>query len=183
MHLRSLVRARRREAGLSLIEALVAMTVAAVVVGLTATAFESSVTRRHLEGTAAQLETDIHFARSLAAAHQQSLRISFAAHPGGSCYVLHRGPAAHCSCDTTGEPVCQGPATVLRTVHQDQASPVRVMSNVRSIVFDPVKGTSTPTGTIRIVASDGKALHQVVNLMGRVRSCTPRPGLAGYPPC
>jgi len=31
-----------------------------------------------------------------------------------------------------------------------------------------------PTATLRIEARDGRSVHQVVNLLGRVRSCSPQ---------
>ena len=40
-------------------------------------------------------------------------------------------------------------------------------------LFDPLHGTSTPTGTLRLVDAGGRAVHHVVNVMGRVRSCSP----------
>ena len=43
-------------------------------------------------------------------------------------------------------------------------------------------GTSTPTGTLRLVDSRGRAVHHVVNVMGRVRSCTPA-GVPGWRAC
>ena len=43
----------------------------------------------------------------------------------------------------------------------------------------PCKGTVTPTATLRVEARDGRAIHQVVNLLGRVRSCSPQGRIAG----
>ena len=55
-------------------------------------------------------------------------------------------------------------------------------ANVASIAFDPLHGTSTPTGTLRLVDGRGRAVHHVVNVMGRVRSCTPA-GVPGWRAC
>ena len=60
---------------------------------------------------------------------------------------------------------------------------VRVTANVGSIAFDPLHGTSTPTGTLRLVDARGRAVHHIVNVMGRVRSCTPGGAVNGYRPC
>ena len=56
-------------------------------------------------------------------------------------------------------------------------------ANVRSIAFDPLRGTTTPAATVRVAARDGAAVHQVVNIMGRVRSCSPDRNIAGYRAC
>jgi hypothetical protein len=54
------------------------------------------VERRHLEGAAAQLETDILYTRSQAVAVNEPLRMRFQQHATGSCYVVHNGPAKAC---------------------------------------------------------------------------------------
>jgi type IV fimbrial biogenesis protein FimT len=61
--------------------------------------------------------------------------------------------------------------------------PVQVRSTTRSLTFDPVRGTVTPTATLRVEARDGRAIHQVVNLLGRVRSCSPLGRDAGERTC
>jgi type IV fimbrial biogenesis protein FimT len=54
---------------------------------------------------------------------------------------------------------------------------------VPSILFDSAKGTSTPTGTLRLMGKDQRAVHLVVNIMGRVRSCSPDSAVPGYKAC
>ncbi len=51
------------------------------------------------------------------------------------------------------------------------------------MLFDPVRGTTTPTATVRVVAADGRAIHQIVNIMGRVRACSPGGAVSGYRAC
>ena len=40
-----------------------------------------------------------------------------------------------------------------------------------------------PTGTLRVLGSQGRAVHHVINVMGRVRSCTPLGAMPGYRAC
>jgi type IV fimbrial biogenesis protein FimT len=54
---------------------------------------------------------------------------------------------------------------------------------VASMRFDPLHGTSTPTGTLRVVGANERAIHHVVNIMGRVRSCSPQAAVRGYAAC
>jgi type IV fimbrial biogenesis protein FimT len=169
--------------GVTLVETLICLAVTSVTLGALAPNFGAVRDRRHLEGVAAQLETDIHFARSLAAAHDSTVRISFSNDAAGSGWVIHRGAASLCRAQPVGEPACNGAARILRHVHIGSDLPVQLQANVNSIVFDPLHGTSTPTGTLRVLGRRGGAIHQVVNLMGRVRSCAPAPGLAGYANC
>jgi type IV fimbrial biogenesis protein FimT len=60
-----------------------------------------------------------------------------------------------------------------------------VQANVSSILFDPLHGTSTPTGTLRVVSATEGPIHHIVNVLGRVRTCTPSgsPVLPGYRSC
>jgi type IV fimbrial biogenesis protein FimT len=40
-----------------------------------------------------------------------------------------------------------------------------------------------PTGTLRVVGAGGREVHHIINVMGRVRSCSPSPALPGYRTC
>jgi len=60
---------------------------------------------------------------------------------------------------------------------------VRVEANANSVVFDPLHGTSSPTGTFRLIGTDARAVHHIVNIMGRVRSCSPQAAMPGYRDC
>ena len=173
----------RQQAGVSLVESLIVMAIAAVTLGALVPSFGTARERRHLEGAAAQFETDIHFVRSLAVAHNRTLRMNFAADAAGSCYVVHTGSADDCVCSGDGTVSCADPVQTYRAVHYDSASPVQLRANVRSILFDPHQGTSSPTGTLRVTGRSGAAIHAVVSLMGRVRNCAPAPGVPGLPTC
>lgn len=165
-----------RPRGLTLIESAVTLALAAVVVGLAVPGFATMHDRERLRGVAAQLETDIQLARSLAAARSDSVRLEFS---GPRCWLLHDGPAG-CSCQGS-TPVCDG-RRVLRYENLGDTHPVQLQSNSASLVFDPTRGTVTPTGTVRLSLPSGPRLHLVVNLMGRVRRCSPD-GLPGEAPC
>lgn len=171
-----------RPRGLSLIECLITLAILLVVLGSALPGFGKLSERRHLEGVAAQLATDVKHTRSLAVAHDGGQRISFRSEAAGSCYVVHDGPADACRCDAGGSTQCANGATARRAVFFPASGPVQVRANIGSILFHPVHGTSTPTGTLRVVARSGTAVHQVVNLMGRTRACSPN-GAAGYPVC
>ena len=60
---------------------------------------------------------------------------------------------------------------------------VSLLANVGSVLFDPLHGTISPTGTLRLVGTDARAVHHVVNIMGRVRSCSPQAAIPGYRAC
>lgn len=173
----------RRPRGLTLIECMVALAVSAVVAGTAVPGFQAALERRHLEGAAAQLETDLALARSAAVAAQRSLRISFETGAAGSCYVIHSGAAGSCSCNSAAPPTCNGAEQIWRSVQFAAEGPVALQTNVRSMLLDPDKGTVSPTGTLRLTGRGGHGVNVVVNIMGRARQCTPTPPLSGYRSC
>jgi len=174
---------RRTQRGMTLVECTMALSVAAMLTGLAAPSFSTALQRRHLEGAAAQLATDIHYTRTLAVSRNAPLRISFDANASASCYVIHSGAANQCGCAADGTAVCQGGAKAERSVRFAAGESVSLKANVRSVLFDPVRGTSTPTATLQLVSRDAGAIHQVMNITGRVRSCSPAPAIAGYKKC
>lgn len=170
-----------RQAGLSLIECAIVTTVVALALGAALPSFQEARQRRQLEGTAAQLETDLQLARAAAVARNEGVRVAVSSDGGSSCYLLHTGPSGACRCDVDGPPQCKPGAEALRSVRFEPGAPVQLRSNSRSMLFDPVKGTVTPTGTLKLQA--GGTVHLVVNVMGRIRSCTPDAALPGLPRC
>lgn len=174
---------KRRQRGLTLIEAMMAVAITSVATGVVLPGFQQAMERRHIDGAAAQLHTDVQLARSQAVALNQTLRMSFKTGSYGSCYIVHSGSASDCSCDATGATVCTNGAQPLRSVHFEATSPVQLRSNVASIVLDPAKGTVSPTGTLRVTGREDRAVHVVVNIMGRTRMCSPNKVLPGYAAC
>jgi len=170
-----------RQSGLSLIETCIAASIACTLLGTAIPSFKGTLERRQLEGVASELATDIAYVRSEAVARNQQVRLSFYVQPEGSCYVVHTGSAANCSCAPSGAAQCVGGAVALKSVLRPAGS-VAVRANVASMLFDPVRGTASPAGTVR-VSGGSKSIQHVVNIMGRVRSCSPDGAVAGYKAC
>jgi len=168
--------------GVTLIEAAVAMAIAAIAISTTAPSLQGLVARKRLEGVATQLATDLQYLRTETVSRNEPVRISFHADPGGSCYVIHTGAKSQCSCIGPAPATCSGNAEQIKTVYLPAAGQIAVQATAGSILFEPVHGTSTPAGTARVVGTQG-AIHHVVNVMGRVRSCSPEPALPGYRNC
>ena len=173
-------RAPRHFRGVSLIETAVVIAIGAILLSSAVPGLQSTLGRRHLDGVAAQLAGDLQFARTEAVARNEPVRISFHADAAASCWVVHTHRQSLCSCDA-GRAACTGDAVLIRSVAVPADRRVAVAANVGSILYDPVHGTSTPAGTLRAVGTSGE-VHHVVNLLGRVRSCSPQ-GASGWPAC
>lgn len=177
------VGAARRQRGVSMIELLCGVSIAATALGTAVPGLQDLKQRQALEATAAQLETDLQFARSEAIAHNRGVRLSVQTLGAGSCYVIHTGAAHECRCSGHGQTQCEGSAEALRLVEQISADRARLASVGSSLLFDGDRGTVTPTATLKVTDARGRAIHQVVNIMGRVRSCSPQSEVAGYKAC
>ena len=172
-----------RQRGVTLVEACTVVAVLAVLASTAAPNLQGLIDSRRLDGAATQLATDIQFVRTEAVARNLPVRLSFHATPEGSCYVVHTGNADQCDCNAPGPAACSGDARQIKTVALTAADRVSLQTNMVSVLFDPLHGTSTPTGTLRVVGQQGRAVHHVVNVMGRVRSCSPQRAMPGYRAC
>lgn len=172
-----------RQRGLTLVEACVALALASIAAGAVAPSFHGSMERRHIEGTAAQLRTDIQLARTLAVANNRNVRMSFESNGSASCYVVHTGASGDCGCGVERPEACVAGTQSLRVARITASARTLLRSNVHSMLFEPTRGTVTPTATVSIEGQHGTALHAIVNIMGRTRTCSPGGSLPGYRPC
>ena len=177
---------RTPQRGITLIEACIVAAIGAITVTAAVPNFKSFIEKQRLDGIAAQLATDIQFARAESVMRNDGIRLSLHTQATGTCYVIHTGAAGQCPCGPSGPAVCTGDAQQIKTVALPAADGFTVSANAGSILFDPMHGTSTPTATFKVVAPSRRAVHHVVNVMGRVRSCSPQadaPAVAGYAAC
>jgi type IV fimbrial biogenesis protein FimT len=166
-----------KQRGVTMIEACITLAIAGILAGSALPSFKDSLDKRKVEGISSEVGTDLRYARSEAVARNTGVRVSF--HQG--CYVLHTGSRDDCHCDGQGPAVCTGDAVALKTV--SASSGVQVVANVSSMRFDPSHGTTSPTGTVCTVPANGRSIHHVVSLMGRVRMCSPAAAGAPCAPC
>lgn len=177
---------RWAQRGVTLVEAAVVMAISAITVSTAAPSFAGLIEKQRLVGVAAQLATDVQFVRAESILRNTPVRLSFHTQIWGSCYVAHTGQRSDCECNPEGVAICSGDAQQIKTVRLPADDRIGLQSNVTSILFDPLHGTSTPTGTLKVVAQSGSAIHHIVNIMGRVRSCSPQgstPAVAGFRAC
>jgi len=167
--------------GLTLIDVLIVLAVLSVALGLSAGSMKRMLLKHRLEGKASEVMADLQFARSEVVARNRSLRIGFAQDADGSCYVIHAGGT--CSCSGNGAASCDATATLIKVSGLPTNEGVALSTNAASITLDPRLGTFSPTATLRLTADSGLEIRHVVNLLGRVRSCSPGRAVSGYPTC
>jgi type IV fimbrial biogenesis protein FimT len=173
--------------GLTLVELAITLAIVAVLAALAIPSFSQLIERQRLVGAAVQLAGDVQFVRSESVLRNEPLRLSFYTTTYGTCYLVHSGERSACACAAAaGAATCTGTAAPIKTVAVLGTSGLSVQANVASIRFDPLHGTGTPTGTLRVVSARAGSIHHVVNLLGRVRSCSPTDAgtaVPGYRPC
>lgn len=170
--------------GLTLIEACITLAIAGILAGSALPAFDKFQKRRFLEGMAAETLNDIGFARSEAVSRNQRLRLSFLGAPDGAqCMIVHTGTATSCTCEAGGVPQCEAGVQIIKTQSYSTRARATVTSNVGSMVIDPVRGTVTPAGQVRVVQPDGTEIRHVVSMLGRVSTCSPDGRVRSLKPC
>ena len=169
--------------GLTLIECCITLAIVCILAGTAGPSLIESNKKLVLDGSAGELVTDIYLARSAATSHQEGVRVSFHTLTTGSCMLVHTGATAACGCDSSGVAQCSSGATLIKDSYYASSRGVSVSANVASIRFDPTHGMATPAGTVRLATAGGQQVHHVVNIMGRVRSCSPGGLAKGYKAC
>ena len=155
-----------RPRGFTLVEALVAVSVASVLLSTAAPSFMRSMARGRIEGQANELAVDLQYARSESVRRRALATVAVA--DGGGAYTLsYQNPV-------TGQNV------VLKTV----AMPTTVSINATApIVFDPLRGMANAV-TLQLTSSQlTERLRILTNASGRLQLCSPDGAFRGFPTC
>jgi type IV fimbrial biogenesis protein FimT len=170
---------RPGQAGFTLIELVVVVAIAAILLTVVVPSFTTFFATKRVEGVAAELGTDLQFARSEAVSRKANIRITFI---GDRCYVIHREALAVSTCISTDP---GGLNRVLKSVTLDPSSTASFVSVPGFIAFEPVRGTATTAGAITVGSSLGDAqLQASVSAVGRTQMCVPTGhSVSGYKSC
>lgn len=178
-----LPRPQRLPRGVTVVDAMIVLAVTSVLLGQALPAMRQWRQSQVLQAVVHTVDTDVRFARSQALAGERGVRLAVQALPeGGSCTLVHTGAIDACTCTGGQQARCEAGAQVLRLTEQPARSGAVVSTVGRSLLFDGGKGTVTPTATLVVSDAQGHSVRHIVNIMGRVRHCSPN-HLAGYPSC
>lgn len=155
-----------RTRGVSLIEVLVAIAIAAILGGLAAPPFLESLARNRLEGAVSVLANDLQFTRSEAIRRRTAATLTVAA--GGASYTVAYTP------QTGGDDV------LIKTV--PLADGVTLPAG-RTVVFEGLRGTTAAQTLTGESTQTAAKLRITTNAMGRVSTCSPDGSLKGHPAC
>jgi type IV fimbrial biogenesis protein FimT len=168
--------------GFTLIEMLVTVAVVAVLLSLVAPSFTSTLARKRLEGVAAELSTDVQYARSEAAQRNAAVGIVF----GTNCYTVYLlGSTAATGCAALGT---GGSALKNVLIAGGSTLAFAPATSGAFIAFDPVRGMATDaaagtadlSGTVTLTNSAGNwQILALVTRVGRVKLCSPNNTITG----
>lgn len=180
---------RVRASGFTVIELLVTVVIAAILLTVAVGGFGPMFARKRLEGVAADLVTDLQFARAEAAARNQRVHITF----GSNCYLIHTPGTSTATCDDpgTGGTILKRFALAAGANESLTVSP----NTLHHFSMDPIRGTSTgqdassppgavADGTILVASALGSwQLRVRSNASGRTEICSPSSSTPGYREC
>lgn len=170
--------------GITLIETMVVITLLAILAAIALPSFREMMINRRLEGKAREYVTHMNWARSLAVSSNQAVNLHIATGESASCYVVFQGPVNDCNCNANGAS-CTTPGNERLVIVLPHSDGVRVRARTESATtrINPKQGTISPTLTAIFTADNGKAIHNISNILGRTRSCTPEEASFGFRIC
>lgn len=173
----------RRGHGVTLIEMCVVLGIVALLLGQLIPSLQRFREHTLLRATADALADDLRLAREEAVRLNRPVLFRISGKGGAACYLLHLGAPNACDC-AGGSARCEGRgASILKATWLPQESPIRLSSNVESMVFLRAQGTVTPAGSIEVRLNEREAVRLVVAITGRVRSCAPAARISAVRPC
>ena len=180
--------------GLTIVEALVATTIIAVLAATALPGFADYLERKRIEALAREMAADLRSLRAQAVTN----RYSYVFYPRPTCYNLQKwSGATYCPCDGSGTGIClpSGPlyAQATQDIFKNVASPSTGITFVNSAnlqngkyaVIDSqsaISGATQGAGIYTdIVGARGNQLRVKVNAAGLVSDCSPGGQFPGYP--
>lgn len=162
----------RRSRGLTLIEAMVALAIVAVLASLAVPSFGAQLARIHLKSAAERVAADLAEARFEATQRGVPLHVNFKT--GAQwCYAV----TARDACPCGSAQACQ-----LRVADGHDHKGV-VLESARDLHFEPSDGTSTAPGGVTLRSARGEVLRVELTRLGRAKVCAPESTTLGYPGC
>lgn len=162
-----------RPRGLTLIEAVIALAVLAVLATIALPGLGASAERARLKSAAETLAADLSEARFEAATRGAPLAVTLQA---GQPWCWAVGTTPGCGCAATQQ--CQ-----LKTVSGVDHGGIAMLDGP-TVSFDPAGTIGDGAGTVTTFQSSrGEQLRVVLGALGRASVCSPGASVPGYPGC
>lgn len=160
-----------KKRGLTLLEAMIALAIVAIVATLALPSFGTASERARLKAAAETLSADLSEARFEAARRAQPLHVEVNG-GAGWCWVV--ATSAGCPCE--GSATCR-----LKATHARDFTGIELVE-AQSTRMDPNGAAAAPASAL-FQAPHGEQLRVDLLALGRPRVCTPAGRTPGYPNC
>lgn len=192
----SLVRRDRR--GFTLIEALVVVSIMAILATLVGPSVKRMVENQRVKSVNAQFVTDLQYARAEAAARNAYMRFTFRSNADMTCYTIYTYTSNTSSCDCRLDTPCTAAGLVeVKTVRLPTSGGVQIRPITGmppEFAFDPIIGAlyKIPTDFItppltqyvtRTRIDAERTLQTTIGLGGRPTVCAPTGSKMQETPC
>lgn len=173
-----------RQVGVTLIELMIVITIAAILLALALPSFQDTIDRNRLKAVTDTLYGDFQFAKSEAIKRNQPIVVDFTTSNAGAtwCYGF-RLNAASCDCTITNASTINACVidSVLKVTRSTDYAGV-TMTALTDPIFDNVRGTVSPASTVTLNSTKGKEARVAVTTLGRIVACSPTgaSNVAGY---
>lgn len=184
--------------GITLVEVMVTLGVLGILLSLVAPSFADLLNRRRVQMVAAELSTDLAYARSEVALRPEArVTVYFKQVGNMSCYTMaYQGGAGYCDCSNGPGTACAGSqipeiktTQVTGTAGVAFASSGRPSAALNQTTADRVtflwpQLTASPDDfSVTVTGVRGSSLRVRFNGMGRVETCAPDGNFSGYKTC
>lgn len=175
--LEKMIDRRIRQKGITLIEALVAISIMVILMSLAVPAFTGLLERNRLRSAADQLYTDLQYARSEAIKRNAKVYFSVSS---GSDWAYGIGTSDACTCSSGSCSSCE-----LKTVTSSEFKNINMTlpTSPTQLYFSPRQGGVSSAVTVGFGNLQGQGANVVLTLLGSPRLCSPNGTFSGYPAC
>lgn len=182
--------------GFTMVELLVTVSILGLLLTLVGPSATDWIRVQRVKATAAELVTDLHFAKAESVRRIWPVKVTFRANDSLTCYTVHTTNLdGDCDCRFPVGKSCRKGANgggafstnrdELKTVSVTTGTGVSVTNDV-NLHFLPPNGLpdGLATMTVTVDGGDNRLLRVVTNASGRPQLCAPEGSkLLGYPAC
>lgn len=177
--------------GFTLIELMVTVSVLGVLLAVAAPAFSDLMNKRRVAAAAAELASDLAYARSESVLRNEKTIVRFNSNRNMTCYTVAIWAfLGNCDCTSGAGSACRRLFKEMKTTQLQLPTGVslavddQIRDSFNTVSFDPPLSRSMPgPASVRVIGNRGYQLEVQISAIGRVVTCSPDGSFGGVPKC
>lgn len=166
--------------GLTMVELMITLAIGAILLALAIPQMRELIARKRVAGTAAELASDIKFARAMVLQQNRAVWVKFGSTGDFSCYVLFLDSSSggECDCTRTSTPMCGSGILApipIRSVFIQRNTGITLTSAAQRVIYKQATGEPTLYGgsaEAEISGNVGGRLKVVMGGLTRATICS-----------